>query len=159
MRLFLVRHAHAVDASEDPARPLSGRGRREVGQLAGFLRASGSLAPDEFWHSPLARARETAQLLADGLGSRSPLKEAPGLEPDEDPAAIALRLASEHRTVALVGHEPQLSTLATLLVRGTPWPPAFVMQKCSVLALERNGEGRGASWVARWHVVPDLLKA
>ena len=38
MHVFLVRHAHAVDAVEDPERPLSKRGRDQVRALAKFLR-------------------------------------------------------------------------------------------------------------------------
>jgi phosphohistidine phosphatase len=157
MTVFLVRHTHAADAVADASRPLSARGRGQAARLAAFLKAGGAFAPAEFWHSPLRRARETAELLAAGTGSPAPLRVEPGLEPDEDPAGIAARLAVADRPLALVGHEPHLGVLAALLVRGAPWPPVFQMGKGAVVALERSGEGPGAPWIALWHVTPELL--
>jgi phosphohistidine phosphatase SixA len=64
MQLYLIRHAHAVDTEEDPERPLSKRGAEQVTGLAGFLRRSDLFRPEEFWHSPLVRSRETVEVLA-----------------------------------------------------------------------------------------------
>ena len=77
----------------------------------------------------------------------------PDLEPDADPRAAARRLKASTRPVAVVGHEPHLSALASLLVAGKTEPPVFVMKKCAVLALE----GTGAYWMVRWHVSPEVL--
>ncbi len=158
MTVYLIRHAHALDAANDIARPLSARGREQAGRLARFLKGSGALRPAEFWHSPLARARETAAVLAEGLSSPALLREVPGLEPDEDPAVIAADLSSASRPLALVGHEPNLSALASRLVRGAPWPPVFLMRKCAALALERAGDGRTSGWISLWHIGPELLE-
>lgn len=153
IRLHLVRHAHAVDATEDATRPLSDRGREQVRRLGKFLRPTDVFQPEEIWHSPLVRAQETATLLARHLRLEVPLVLVPGLEPEDKPQAIARRLRSATRSVAVVGHEPHLSALASLLVRGRAAPPAFVMKKCSVLTLE----GTGRFWMVRWHVSPELL--
>ena len=153
MELFLIRHAHAVDAEEDPARPLSNRGRKQVRVLAKFLSRSGVLRPAEIWHSSLQRSRETAELLARGLGLPVPLVEAPGLEPGDEPAMVARRLRTQEQSLALVGHEPHLSALASLLVAGRGEAPLFVLKKCAVIALERDG----ARWQVRWQISPELL--
>ena len=68
MRLYLVRHAHAVPEEENARRPLSARGRKTVRQIAAFFRANGALQPGHVWHSPHWRARETAEIQARGLG-------------------------------------------------------------------------------------------
>jgi len=151
--LHLVRHAHAVEATDDAARPLSAKGRAQVRTLGKFLRSSGAFQPEEIWHSPLVRARETATLLARHLKLTVPLVLQPGLEPEDDPAAVARGLRSATRSVAIIGHEPHLSALASLLVRGRAAPPAFVMKKCAALTLE----GTGRFWMVRWHVSPELL--
>lgn len=153
MRVYLVRHAHAVDADADPARPLSARGVEQLKTLAKFLRPSGAFAPGEIWHSPLARSRETAELLAKHLRLTVPLKLVPGLEPDDDPAVVATRLKACASPVAIVGHEPHLSALATLLITGRTEPAKFTMKKSAALALE----GIGPHWSVRWHVSPELL--
>ena len=151
--LYLVRHAHAVDATEDAARPLSPKGREQVRTLAKFLRKSGAFQPEEVWHSPLVRSHETAALLARQLKLNVPLVLQPGLEPEDQPEGVARRLRSATRSVAVVGHEPHLSALASLLVRGRAAPPAFVMKKCTALTLE----GMGRCWMVRWQVSPELL--
>ena len=154
MRLYLVRHAHAVPEEDDARRPLSARGRKAVRQIAAFFQASGALQPGQIWHSPLWRARETAEILARGLGlSRKALVETSGLLPEDDPAEIVRRLASAGEDLALVGHEPYLSALATRLVVGRRKWSVFEFKKGAVLCLERTG----ASWQIRWHFSPELL--
>jgi phosphohistidine phosphatase len=153
MLLHLIRHAHALDGDDDAARPLSGKGRTQVRRIAALLRASGVFAPAEIWHSPLVRARQTAELFARRLTLDAPRRAVAGLTPEDDPRLMVKRLAREGRALALVGHDPHLSALASLLVAGVAAPPVFALKKCSVLALEREA-GR---WVVRWHVSPELL--
>jgi phosphohistidine phosphatase len=153
MNVYLVRHAHAVGADVDATRPLSPRGREQVLALADFLAPSGGFQPAEFWHSPLVRSRQTAELLARRLHLDVPRSLMPDLEPESDPRAAARRLKVATHAVAIVGHEPHLSALATLLIGGKAGLPVFVMKKCSVLALE----GIDVHWSVRWHISPDLL--
>jgi phosphohistidine phosphatase len=163
MPLYLVRHAHAVTAEENPARPLSPRGRDDLRRLSLFFRANRAFLPALVWHSPLVRARETAELLVSGIGLESPLLETPGLLSEDDPEEISARLGGRPATqnLALVGHEPHLSALATLLVRGKESPAAFEMKKGAVLALERTDDIHKKSgeirWRVSWLVVPALI--
>jgi phosphohistidine phosphatase len=151
--LYLVRHAHALDGANDAVRPLSGKGRAQVRRLAAFLRTSGVFAPAEIWHSGLVRARDTAQLLTRRLQLDAPLRKVAGLGSSDDPRLIAQRVARRAHSLALVGHEPHLSALASLLVTGEAAPPVVALKKCSVLALE-HVDGR---WIVRWHISPELL--
>ncbi len=151
MQIYLIRHAHAEDGEDDAARRLSAKGRRQAGKMAAFLKKGGLVSAREFWHSPLVRARQTAELLAEKLGTNPKLVAMAGLEPWVDPARLAKRLDKVRRPVAVVGHEPHLSTLATLLVTGCARPPVVVMKKCAVLALECTDHG----WVVRWLLSPE----
>jgi phosphohistidine phosphatase len=153
MQLYLIRHAHAVDADEDPERPLSKRGVEQVAGLANFLSRSALFQPSEFWHTSLSRSRQTTQLLSRQLRLQAPHVMMPDLEPEDDPRAAARRIKAVTHSIAIVGHEPHLSSLATLLVVGKLEFPVFVMKKCSALALE----GEGMHWSVRWHVSPDLI--
>jgi len=153
MQIYLIRHAHAVDATEDPKRPLSPKGHKQVKRLAKFLRKNEALATGEFWHSPLARSRETAELLTKQIVAPAKLVEVSGLEGGDDPAKIAERLKTRKTPVAVVGHEPHLSALASLLVVGAAEPPRFVFKKSAVVALERTEGG----WAVRWQISPELL--
>jgi phosphohistidine phosphatase len=153
MELYLIRHAHALEAAFDEIRPLSPRGRKQIRVLARWLHKSSGFTPAEYWHSHLLRAADTAAQLTARLRSQTPRRQVKGLAPWDDPAVIAARLGRRRKSLALVGHEPHLSALASLLVTGRTHPPVFICKKCSVLALERI-ESR---WLVRWQVSADLL--
>ena len=150
MEVHLIRHADAEDTAPDAARRLSPRGRRQARALARRLRKTGDYAPAEVWHSPLRRARETAELLTPAAPG-APCREVTGLCPEDDPAAVARRLARTRTPVAIVAHEPLLSGLASHLVTGAAEPAVFHVRKASALALTRVGR----RWVVRWFLPPE----
>ncbi len=70
MKVYFLRHGKADRSQwdgDDDARPLTAEGEEAMRREAKALRALG-LAPDVIVTSPLARARRTAELVADGLG-------------------------------------------------------------------------------------------
>ncbi len=148
--IYLIRHADAVSDEENPVRPLSVRGRAQVGGLCKILQKGSGFRPAEIWHSPLARSRETAELIARGLGLSAPLVLKPGLEPDDDPGKIAAVLGGEERDIAVVGHEPHLGVLAGLMAEGPNRPGMYYpFPKAGVLALSRKGKRWRPEWLAR----------
>lgn len=153
MIVYLIRHAEAADLVPDHARPLTAHGRHQVALLAQFLKRSRAFAPAEVQHSPLVRARETAQLLLHELALAVPLRPVAGLTPEDDPRLFAATLERMTRPTAVVGHEPHLSALASLLVGGSMLPTVFAMNKGATLALERGGP----RWTVRWHIEPEML--
>lgn len=164
MRLFLIRHAHALaEAPTDAERPLSERGRQTSAHAASFFRQNGLVRPAQVWHSPLLRAYETATALATSLEIDVPLVETDGLLPLDEPALMAQRLAlyPPVHDLALVGHQPNLSRLATLLIRGKPHPDAFHLKKSAVLALRRSDQMHPKTglprWRVAWHFSPEML--
>jgi phosphohistidine phosphatase len=153
MKLFLMRHSHALADKDDARRALSAQGREVTKNVATFFRANGALADvHAVWHSPILRARETAELLVKELGLDALLVETAGLLPEDDPVAMADRLERLDQTVLIVGHEPQLSALATVLVRGKMKPVAFDFKKSAVMALEKAGGRHKKSGRSRWQV-------
>src|SRR4051812_10692460 len=114
MHLYLIRHAHAVDAADDAARELSKKGRDQAKALGKFMHEREIFAPAAIWHSPLLRARETAELLAKHARIAARVSETAGLLPEDDPAVIASGVAHARlSSLALVGHEPFMSALAS----------------------------------------------
>jgi phosphohistidine phosphatase len=154
MKLYLVRHAHAVSDAEDPARPLSPKGREVALAMGRWLRGNAAADVTEVWHSPLVRARETAELLVEGARLKVRLREAAGLYPEDDVATMALALSRHGDSVIIVGHEPYLGTLAGRLL-GIEEGGGVEFKKGAVLCLERIL--RGAPWTLLWHVHPRLV--
>ncbi len=66
IELCLLRHAHAGDSTTweqaDELRPLTEKGRRQSERVGRLLAAAGYV-PDAVLASPLARARETAEIV------------------------------------------------------------------------------------------------
>ena len=153
MHLYLIRHAHALDGDNDAVRPLSPKGRKQIRALGRTLRESGTFEAAEIWHSPLRRAGETAAFLATRLKTKARLVEMGGLRPNDAGDSILKKLNDLRRPVAVVGHEPHLSALASLLVAGQAVPPRFVLKKCAALRLDKVD----GVWAVRWHVSPELI--
>jgi phosphohistidine phosphatase len=145
---YLIRHAHAVPDEENPIRPLSEWGRKQVAALCLSLRAT-SFKPAEIWHSPLARSRETAALLAAGMGLSAKVEEKDGLQPGDDPREVAKALSKERREIAVVGHEPHLGILAGLMVNDGHPGASFDFPKAGALALHQVGPRWHGKWIGR----------
>lgn len=152
MHVYLIRHAHAEDGVHDDVRPLSAKGRRQIREIARWLRHAKAFDAEEIWHSPLERSRDTATRLVAELKLTAKVQEASGLRPEDDPALTARRLRDARRVIAIVGHDPHLSALASLLVAGKEEPARFRLKKCAVLRLDR-----GSVWTVRWQISPELL--
>jgi phosphohistidine phosphatase len=155
MKLYLVRHGHALSDAEDPARPLSSKGRETTLMTARWLRTRTAIDVTEVWHSPLVRARETAELLVEGLRLRVQTREVAGLLPEDSPALMATALGRTSASLMLVGHEPHLGGLAGLLLGIDPGHGAVEFKKGAVLCLDRVM--RGSPWTLAWSLPPKLL--
>jgi phosphohistidine phosphatase len=166
VNLLIVRHAPAVDRDEfaaagggdDRDRPLTAEGRRKM-RLA--VRGLRRLIPRIDWlgASPLVRARQTAEILADRYGSG--VLEVAELAPEGDVTKLwpVLRRGGGLRCV--VGHEPHLSACIAYLLRGgaaegSGSPPAITRLKkggACLLEIEEPGMAR-----IRWLAEPRLLR-
>ena len=78
MELYLIRHAHAVDGDglRDDDRPLSREGRRQALEVGSAL-ARQKVRVQRIVTSPLVRARQSAEIIAAGLGGGVPIREDP----------------------------------------------------------------------------------
>jgi len=163
---YLVRHAIAEprgpDWPDDARRPLSPRGLQRMRQIVGGLDALG-VRIDQVISSPLVRARQTAELLAAGLGptddaARGDVVLLPELAPDVDPVVTMRAVAgvATASTVALVGHEPDLGQLAAWWL-GTDRSVPFKKGAVCCLAVRRWPARRGDATLI-WLAPPTLLR-
>jgi phosphohistidine phosphatase len=164
MKLYLVRHAPAVArrvGHPDFDRPLTARGTARMRRIAAAMRRLG-VAPDAIYSSPLRRCRQTAEILARALGERRDPLLVDELRPAGRVDPLLRRLAARHRgaasVVMLVGHEPALGQLLSVLLYGEP-RAALRFRKGGFCRLEvpagRLRYGRCAT--LEWFVAPRLL--
>ncbi len=144
MELFLIRHAIAEDGEDDDARPLSNKG---VKRFKDTVRALGRLDVrfDRILHSPKVRAVQTADLLEHLLDGKE-MQQTPLLAISPAQGLLELMVGEN---VAVVGHEPHLSTLLAWLTTGeATLGPAFDLKKGSVARLEGNPTPSGMKLMA-----------
>ena len=101
MRVFLVRHAEAVPGEPDALRPLTPAGRDAARALGAMLAGEGL---DAVVSSPLRRARETAEAVAEATGLTAETHE--GLGPGATGTSLRDAVAGRGDTVVAVGHQP-----------------------------------------------------
>lgn len=153
MMLYLMQHGEAVDKSVDPARPLSDQGRSDVLKVAQRLAGAGVRIP-EIWCSEKARAIETGEILAGALTPSPPVVRRDDLDPNADVRPLVKTLRKREEDLAITGHLPHLSNLASRLLTGNDAPAVIAFERGGALALERDDEG---VWMVRWFLVPSLL--
>ena len=174
--LLIVRHGPAGDRDEwaktgkdDDDRPLTPRGTREMRRAAkGLRQLVGSV--DAIGTSPLVRARETAQILGRAFD----------VEPDEAraigdgdrhgilrwvrgaAAVVAKKRRGERVTVAVVGHEPDLSAAICWLLTGRaveePAEPWMEMKKGGACLLSFTGRPKPRQAKLRWLLTRSQLE-
>ncbi len=141
MDLYLLRHAIAVERGTpgfetDHLRPLTDDGRAKMERIAAGMRSL-NLQFDLILTSPYVRAHETAEIAATALRQEKLLRHEPTLQADRSPQEFVAKLAGKlgaHQRILAVGHEPFLSSLATLLL-GLPGGSALTMKKGSLCKL------------------------
>jgi phosphohistidine phosphatase len=156
VRLLFLRHGVAEPretwTGADDGRPLTAEGRRAMVAEAAFFARLG-LAPDAILSSPLTRAHETAQIVAEGLAIADRLRDDDRLAPGFGPAGLGAILG-EHRaakTVMLVGHEPDFSLTIADLIGGS----AVVCKKGGLARVDVDPESGAAELV--WLLPPKVL--
>lgn len=164
MELLVVRHAIAEDpeafaetGKDDAERPLTEVGRRRFERGArGLHRLIDPV--DLLATSALVRAVQTGELLAAACGI-SRVVRLRELAPDGAPIAL-LRWLHRQRaraTVALVGHEPQLSHLVELLLSGRR--SGFIaLRKGGACLLDLGDAPEPGHAELRWLLTPAQLR-
>ncbi len=157
MRVYFLRHGIAAERDEwrgdDAARPLTEKGVERTGAVAAGLAGLG-VDVGAIVTSPLARARQTADIVAHALGGAPKVVEDRRLAPGFDAAKLR-EILRDHRDagdVMLVGHEPDLSETIGALTGGG----RVVMRKAglAVVDLPNAHEERGE---LLWLAPPKIL--
>ncbi len=125
MNLYIVRHAIAVQRGDpnyqddDSQRPLTDAGRKKLKKIVKGLAQLGAEF-DVILSSPYVRARDTAKILAQEFGMKDKLAFSDNLIPPGNFENLINEIHEQHdvNNLALVGHEPMLSSLISWLTTG-----------------------------------------
>ncbi|MBI3316726.1 MAG: phosphohistidine phosphatase SixA [Candidatus Omnitrophica bacterium] len=126
MKLFLLRHGIAENQNplyfpEDSKRPLTEKGKKEVRKVAQKMRDL-EFKIDLILSSPFVRAKQTAEIAAE-MYKKSPLEFSEHLACGGSAGALMKELKTRYQkreNILIVGHEPYLSNLASVLISGKP---------------------------------------
>jgi phosphohistidine phosphatase len=163
MRLYLLRHGIAVARgtsgfARDADRPLTAKGKRKLRKIARAMKVL-KISPDLVLSSPLARARQTAEIVAQAVRKGRQLRFSEVLTPGSSPeqlSSVLARLDPNPQSVLLVGHEPYLSGLAAWLASGRA-SLSLELKKgglCSLQVDSLKGRGRAA---LEWLLTPKQM--
>jgi phosphohistidine phosphatase len=163
MNLYLLRHGLAVEPgtrgfSNDSERPLTPKGERKLWRIAEAMEAL-KLSFDVILSSPYKRARQTAEIVAEAFNARKKLESSETLAPSGDPKKLLKRLVDMSpapEDVLLVGHEPYLSELVSLLVSGERGL-SVVMKKGGLCKLEVSSPRAGRCASLAWLLTPKQM--
>ena len=163
MKLYLLRHGIAVEPgtagiTRDSERPLTPEGRLKLKRATAAMQAM-ELSFEVILSSPFVRARQTAEIVAHALQAEHRLQFAEELACGGSVRDLIRRLAAgvpAPESVLLVGHEPDLSELVSVLCTGEPrLAVAFKKGGLCRLSVEALRYGRCAT--LEWLLTPKQM--
>lgn len=157
MQLLLLRHGDAWPAVlDDASRELSPLGEEQAIRAGNMLRNL-KISPGLALVSPLRRARQTLDHVLTQSGS-IPVRISEYLTPTTDPRQIIRELNGiQHPTVLVVGHEPHLSTLSSMLVSGNRQSGPQV-RTGTLIALDVSGQCELGTGKLLWVLHQDEMR-
>lgn len=152
LKLWLGRHGEAVDidvSGSDRDRVLSEFGRSQVAQMARWL-LTREPAPVLVLHSPLVRARQTAETFAAEIPGGAVIMEESLLAPGINPAALLQRLSGAGvGRVLCIGHQPDIGHCLSEMT-GTH----AMISPGTLAGIEFHGNAALGGGALRWLVDP-----
>jgi len=158
--LFLLRHAKSSwddPTADDIDRPLAPRGEKDAPRLGAFLAATKN-RPDLILSSPAERAKATAKRVARAADYPGEIRLEPAIYLADAPTLLGVvhRLPDEADCVMLVGHNPGLETLVTMLCGASARLPTAALA-CIAFDTDRWAAVQAGTGTLLWLVNPKVL--
>lgn len=160
LELYLIRHGIAAERGDqypdDSKRPLTSQGISRLKQEAKALDEL-EVSIGVILTSPLVRAKQTAEVISEGMKGHPQVVTTDALAPAGAAAGVMQEISKHLRkgSIALVGHEPNIGELAARLI-GARTPIEFkkgAICRIDVAALPPTGPGQ-----LRWFLTPRILR-
>ena len=164
MNLYIVRHAIAVEAGtpeyeDDSLRPLTEKGKKKMRLIAQGLKEMGTEI-NLILTSPYLRAVETAKILRKIFDlTKGDVIETEHLSPvgyGDQLIQLINEKYADMENITLVGHEPSLGILASMLISGDP-NISLTLKKGGVCRLSADTLQYGRCATLDWLLSPSQL--
>ena len=162
MDLYVLRHGVAEERGaeyvDDGERPLTSRGMKRMARQVRGLRSLG-VSIDVVVTSPLARAVQTADIVHEELRMTGRLVTSNALAPGGSPSQLISYLVTGYSStgdVMIVGHEPSLSSLISVLTTGDP-EPVVRLRKGALCKLRLPAPRYGRCGWIEWSMTPKQM--
>src|SRR5262245_14856186 len=158
--LYLIRHGIAEERGDawpdDTKRPLTERGAARLRKAARALAKLG-VSIEVVLTSPLARTRQTAEIVAAAFDPRPAIVNVDALAPGGGQTTVLSELEKHMRRgrIAIVGHEPGLGELAGRLIG---LRHALEFKKGAVCRIDVETLPPRGAGALRWFLTPKLLR-
>lgn len=142
----------------DAERPLTDEGREKTRRCAEGFKALG-VEVELILSSPLLRAKETATIAHDVLGTKSAIEFTPALAVTLDVEPTVKELMQRFKTkkrIMIVGHEPHHTAL---IARITGEDLRVELKKAGLAKIEISDATRDLRGCLRWLLTPKILQA
>src|SRR5581483_2502040 len=161
MKLYFLRHGgpatvNSTSIKTDAERPLTREGI-EILKLESKGLERLNVSPDIIWHSPLVRARETAEVVARELGLKNRLVETVHLQMGAGIPNLQELLSGKNNleSAMFVGHEPDFSSMVgSLMARSGA---VVEMKKGGIALVETDVPLRLGGGVLMWLLTPKVI--
>lgn len=162
MILYIVRHGiavpHGTPGVAEDDRPLTEDGIEKMRKAATGLHNLG-ITPDVILSSPLPRAKQTAEILREACGKKTPLLlvQALALSGGRSEVYREMRVHKDAGSLMLVGHQPSLGEMAGEIAWGSA-EHYVELKKGGACALELEEIRNIPRGTLLWLLTPAILR-
>ena len=154
MKLYLVQHGLSKPKEEDPDRRLTEKGKEATEKVALYASENAKMKVSTIYHSGKARAKETAEIMAEHLRPEEGVQVTKQLAPMDDPSIWRDKLKDLKEDIMLVGHLPYMSRLASLLLFGNSDKKTINFKNSGIVCLKRDDD---ECWSVEWMIIPEIV--
>lgn len=162
MKVFLVRHADAIDLDSEGViseeyRYITNKGRIATKNVAKFLKDQEDfISVEKYFSSPYTRAVQTAEIFASSLKFPGELALAEELQSGGSIAGVSkfLKRNSGFGAIAIFGHEPMMSLIIASL--SDKKQPGFEFKKSGVALIDFKDPNEAGKF--KWFLNPKKLE-
>ena len=150
-----MRHAKADKSlMNDKGRDLSGNGRRQAESIGQWMSESG-IMPDWIICSSAKRTKATAKICSERIGYHKSIRFEDSLYHASDDIYLNIlsALNDKYESVMMVGHNPAISALVTILT-GVRLDMSPSMLVCIETDLDEWNAVRNANGTLKWFQIP-----